>query len=499
MKSGKSGFFNGPLSRQIDDAVRRGLPISGFDLMQRAARAALTVIMAEYPHARHLLIVCGKGNNGGDGYLIGALAKEHGLDASIIALASPDELQDDAARAYRAADDANVAVSSTFAELNDDVDVVVDAMLGTGFSGEPRPVFAEVITALNELDRPVVAVDIPSGVNASSGDARHAVQAEHTVTFITQKIGMATGPGKTFAGKVHFCDLGVPEQLYPPPLAYPCLWYKDALSDPAATAYKHQQGHVLIAGGDLGMPGAVTMAAEAALRVGAGMVTVATRAEHAQALLARVPEAMTIDPDVADFAEGLTRFDLIVLGPGLGRQAWGEALYTAVAGSSVPVVLDADGLFWLAQKRDEGWSGGALSMTPHSAEAARLLDCSVAELEADRIAAAEALAKRFGARVNLKGPGSVLQLVTRCEICMHGNPGMATAGMGDVLSGIAGGIMAAAYRQQMSDEKQDDLFSAAVALHSYAADRAAHEVGLRSLIATDVIRALPQAIQGDRG
>ena len=487
------GYYDGPLSQAADKAAREGLPIAGFELMRRAAREALRVIVEEYPAAQRLLVVCGKGNNAGDGYLVASLAIRQGLHATVLSVVAPERLSGDAALAYQEAQQTGVELVDQVDDI-ERFDLVVDAMLGTGIREEPRPLFAEVITKINEANSPVVAIDLPSGVNATTGAAAHAVRADHTVTFITEKIGTATGPGRSHAGQIHFCDLGVPEHLLPRPLALPCSWDIRALPQPSLNAYKHQMGHVLVAGGDLGMPGAVAMASEAALRVGAGMVTVATRVEHADALLTRLPEAMTIDPDADDFLERLESFDVVVLGPGLGRQDWGRQLYQNVEKSRRPVVLDADGLYWLAQETT--WQGGPLAMTPHSAEAARLLNTTVLDIEMDRLASARLLGEKYDARVNLKGPGSVLRLEGHIEICIHGNPGMATAGMGDVLSGIVGGVLAGGYRAQFSSPELDNLFSAAVALHSCAADRASLRVGMRSLVATDVIHALPATMLG---
>jgi hydroxyethylthiazole kinase-like uncharacterized protein yjeF len=492
------GFYDGPGSQTLDAAARVGLPIAGIDLMHRAAQAALDVIVSEYPDAARLLVVCGKGNNAGDGYLVAAQAKGQGLDPSVLAIVDPKQLQGDASLAHAMALQVGVAIhlyggTDLALELTG-YDVVVDAMLGTGFSGAVRPAYKIAIEHINSGQLPVVSIDLPSGVDASSGRADIAIKADHTVTFISRKLGTYSGPGKIYSGRMHFADLGVPRRLYLPPSAYSCRWRTQDLVSPAEDAYKHLLGHVLVAGGDFGMPGAIAMASEAALRVGAGMVSIATRPAHGTGLLSRIPEAMTIDPDGDALAHKLDQIDLVVLGPGLGREAWGKSIYRIVEASGKPVVLDADGLYWLAEA--QSWQGGDLFMTPHAAEAARLLRITVAAVENDRLACAANLAELYEARVNLKGPGSVVRLSDRTEICRHGNPGMATAGMGDVLSGIVGGLLATATRQRASDEEIDKLFSTAVALHSAAADNAAQIVGMRSLLATDVIRALPTTISG---
>jgi NAD(P)H-hydrate epimerase len=493
----RAGFYDGRGSQALDELARQGIPVAGFDLMRRAARASLSVISDQYPMAGDLLVVCGKGNNAGDGYLVAALAREQGMKATVLAVSSPRELENDAFEAHAEAERAGVEIVADVSEVRFELyDVIIDALLGTGFQGDVRPAYRSAIEVINTAGRPVVSIDLPSGVNASTGEAQLAVRADHTVTFISRKVGVFTGPGRAKAGSVHLADLGVPSHLYPDPVAYECRWEPLSLEPPALMSYKHQRGHVLVAGGDLGMPGAVAMAAEAALRTGAGMVSIATRPAHASAMLARIPEAMTLDPQAAGFSDRLQQMDLIVLGPGLGRQGWGLDLFETVEATSLPVVLDADGLFWLAQR--SSWSGGPLFLTPHAAEAARLLAISVQQVESDRLSRARQLGERFQARVDLKGPGSVVALLDRIEVCVHGNPGMATAGMGDVLSGIVGGVLAEAIRAKAADAVLDDLFSAAIALHSAAADLAAREIGTRSLIATDVVRALPTAIRVER-
>jgi NAD(P)H-hydrate epimerase len=258
--------------------------------------------------------------------------------------------------------------------------------------------------------------------------------------------------------------------------------------------YKHRQGHVVIAGGDDNMPGAVIMAAEAALRVGAGMVTVLTRAQHTSALVSRTPEVMVLgfsesDDDV-QVKELLSKASCVVLGPGLGRSPWSKSLFDQVQASGRPALVDADGLYWLAA--EGAWHGGALTITPHVAEASRLLGLEADAVQADRLAAARQLAQQYACQGVLKGAGSVVftENDARLAICGHGNPGMASAGMGDVLSGVLGGMLG--YTGGPFSPLQ--ALNAGVALHSAAADHAALELGERSLQATDVIAALPDLL-----
>lgn len=488
-------------SRAADECARRELKLSGMTLMTRAARAGFVDLLARFPDLKSISVWCGKGNNAGDALLIAQQAVELGLTVQAVGLESVDRFSGDAATALHQAQAAGITLRSYAEGVNIEGQVIVDGLLGTGFNGALRAPFAEAIHKLNASGRPILSIDIPSGVNASTGAVSDtAVRATLTSTFITHKIGLHTGAGPSFAGDVCFHDLGVSGDVLPPPQARGL--YADARTLPPLTlaTYKHQQGHVLLVGGDSGMSGAIAMSTEAALRAGAGLVSVATRAAHAPMIVGRTPEAMVRSAEEDSWTAQLETADLVVLGPGLGREAWGLALFSQVEASGKPTVLDADGLYHLAARGS--WQGGALFITPHVGEAARLLDQSAAEVEQDRIASARQLAAQFNASVCLKGPGSVV-VGTEGEavICQHGNPGMASGGMGDVLAGIAGGLLVAGCRQQLPPSELARIFAQAIALHSAAADAAAVQLGQRSLLARDVIAALPPLLkleaQGD--
>ncbi len=490
-------LFTAEESRAIDARAISDLPVSGFTLMQRAAEVAFSTLLQRYPGITGISVWGGKGNNAGDAYLVAALARRYGLAVQAVAAAPTAELNGDAARAWQQAAAAGVE-AVPFDSQPVVGDVLVDGLLGTGFSGEPRPGMREVLQHLQQVRQPVLSVDVPSGVNASTGAAAAcAVRADATVSFITRKLGLHTGAGVEHAGVRVFDALGVPAHIYEEAGVRGCRFQAADLMLPSAGSHKHQQGHVMIVGGDKNMPGAVAMAAEAALRAGAGMVTVVTQASHTNAIVARTPEVMVVDAQADDLAQTLRRGNIIVLGPGLGRRAWGETLFDLVqslgaSADAVPVLLDADGLYWLARK--SSWQGGPLYITPHAAEAARLLDLEVGDVQQDRLAAAAALRGRWSCSGVLKGAGSVIFSASGSGICEHGNAGMATAGMGDVLSGIAGGLLAGVQRvsaAQAGRQAADRQFELAVTAHSAAADRCAQRLGMRSLIATDVIRELP--------
>lgn len=495
-------FYTAAASRAIDASAIELLGVPGYTLMQRAAQAALDLLLQSFPDVGLISVVCGKGNNAGDAYLLASLARQMGIEVQLFAALPPSQLRGDAAQAHAHA----MAIGLNLAQADEKLtgEVIVDGLLGTGLQGSPRDPIAAWIERINATDAPVVSLDLPSGVETDTGAAPGAaVHATLTLSFITRKIGLYTGAGLSLAGQRHIDDLGVPAHCYLSSDVVGLNWQPQDLPLLDLNTYKHRQGHVVIAGGDVSMPGAVSMAAQAALRVGAGMVTVLTHGQHTTALVSRTPEVMVVgfsldDDDAGETAaQLLDKADCVVLGPGLGRRQWSEALYRVVEKSQCPTVLDADGLFWLAAHGS--WQGGPLTITPHLAEAARLLGIEADVVQADRLTGARQLGKQFGCQGVLKGAGSVVftDEGNDLDICMHGNPGMATAGMGDVLSGILGGLVGQ-YPRSASIAPNFAL-RVGVSLHSAAADVAALEMGQRSLLATDVIAALPGLLQQSTG
>lgn len=495
-------------SRRLDRiAIEGGQP--GIDLMRRAGRAVFDLLLDGWPRLRRLSICCGRGNNAGDGYVVAELALAAGFEVELIQLGDPGLLSGDAATARDDALSAGVRIiASEDGGVSPSGEVVVDALLGTGIKGPPRAPFARMIDAMNEYGRPVIAVDIPSGVAADTGAAAGAaVRAHTTVTFIGRKIGLYTGQGVALAGRRHFVSLGVGADVHARVEGLNWLTFAELAESPGlpvrtAEAYKQALGHVVVVGGDHSMGGAVAMAAEAALRVGAGMVTVVTRPEHRNAILARRPEIMVLDSEDAELVdEVFGKASVFVLGPGLGRRQWGQRLFAKTVQQHKPTVIDADGLFWLARSTlgTGVGSGQHTIVTPHAAEAAALLGTTVESVQADRPGSARDLAERVGGVAVLKGAGTVIANADaiqtdeipsdRCVgICAHGNPGMASAGMGDVLSGMIGGLLG-----------QGSPPAAAAALgtclHSMAADRAAESLGQASLLATDLMPAVIELLK----
>ena len=480
-------LYSAAQCRQMDAQVAADLNIEPFELMQRAAKSALNTLLQNYPSAGAISVWCGKGNNGGDAYLLAAYAKDMGLEVQLVAVEDVALLSGDAQQAYHAAVEAGLIPSSNLEIVQ--ADVVVDGLLGTGLNRAPAEHMSAAIDHINNSGLPILSIDVPSGVNASTGDIPGiCVQADSVVTFIAHKIGLHTGPGCGAFNHMNYDSLGAAVKGQG---GLPLVKFNPAqLPKLDTNTYKHQQGHVVVVGGDRGMPGAVVLASQAALRCGAGLVTCLTHGEHAQHLIARQPEIMV--GDLSRAQQVLEQATIVVLGPGLGRLEWGEKLFELVqqitSSRNIPCVLDADGLFWLAQAKQ--WCGGPLYITPHTAEAARLLDCDVVQVQKDRLAAAQTLQKQFDCCGVLKGAGSVLFTPHDMAVCGHGNAGMATAGMGDVLSGIAGGLLAQAPTADAST-----VFVNAVCLHSAAADVAADQFGQRSLLASDVVDCISDLLK----
>jgi hydroxyethylthiazole kinase-like uncharacterized protein yjeF len=475
-------------------AIASGIP--SIQLMKRAGRAAYELLLERFPVPVQITVYCGAGKNGGDGYILAALAAQRLLPVQVIQLTAPDKLTGETRQAYEFALQEGVSIQA-FAVAEAPTDgVIVDALLGIGLRDAPRAAFAEAIEQINRSGLPVLALDIPSGLNADTGAVSGAVvSANLTISFIATKRGLLTGRGPAVCGELVLANLDVPAAIYDalsPGVERLQLGDLQGLLVPrAADAHKGDFGHVMVIGGDTGYGGAALMAAEAAARSGAGLVSIATRPEHIAAILARRPEIMACGVVSGQELEPLlARPTLLVVGPGLGRSPWSEQMLQQAVKSGLPLVLDADALNILAEgrvvpasvKRDN-WL-----FTPHPAEAARLLGITTAEVQADRFAAVQAIQTRYNATVILKGAGSLVAASgDTIAVVTDGNPGMATGGMGDVLSGILGALIA----QGLS---QPDAARLGAVLHACAADLAADDVGQRSLLATDLIPYLGELL-----
>lgn len=477
--------------RQFEQQAKDRFDISGFTLMQRAGKAAFDYMLRRFPNCRHISICCGAGNNGGDGYLLARIAHERGLKVKIWQVGNHAALSNDAKRAYDLCLEANIAMSAyTQGTSFNHTDLIVDAICGIGVHDNLREEVISIINAIQATHLPVFAIDIPTGVDADTGKILgKALKATATMTFIGLKIGLLTGEGLNYVGELVLNELQLPPELLGKgqAVAEKIQWSACSKQLPPRTPNWHKglSGHVLIVGGDVGYSGAVVMAATAALRVGAGLVSVATRVENAYFLNILRPEIMCHGIATMDqLTPLLNKANVVVAGPGIGQSNWAKSLLDKVIASDKSVLIDADGLNLLSrtQKFKQNWI-----LTPHPGEAARLLDQTVADVQTDRLAALQQIIATYGGVVVLKGAGSLVGATDRLPaLCTLGNPGMATAGMGDVLSGVIGGLAA----QGLS------LFDAAkvgVYIHAKAGDAAAKE-GERGLLAMDLMPHLRKIV-----
>lgn len=472
---------------------RYGIP--GSTLMERAGVAAFALARARWPQAHALVVLAGAGNNGGDGYVLARLALTAGLSVRLLQLGDHHRLHGEAAAAASAFAAAG-GRAEPYAGLPPRTDLIIDALLGTGLERPVTGAFAAAVAAANGARVPVLAIDLPSGLHADSGRVLGcALRADATISFIGLKQGLFTGAGPELAGAVHFDALSVPTVVYAAEIAAARRldWASAAglLPRLRRDAHKGDQGHVLIIGGAPGLSGAGRLAAEAALRAGAGLVTLATHPAHAALANLTRPELMVQAVDDPAGLDALAaRADVIAIGPGLGRDAWGQGLLARVQRLDRPLVVDADALNLLAIGPPEPCDQWVL--TPHPGEAARLLGCTVAEIAADRFAAVAALQQRYGGVVVLKGAGTLIKGpgVRPVGVCSQGNPGMASAGMGDVLTGVIAALWAV--RAADGDGRAlgaEEAACAGVCLHAAAGDCAAL-AGARGLIASDLIAQL---------
>ncbi len=467
--------------RELDRRAieEQGLP--GRTLMERAGQAAFAALRARWRDLNRIAVLCGSGNNGGDGYVVARLAHEAGIAVDLYHLGDPARMSEAAAAMRAALIEAGVEPQPFSGSLPSGAMLLVDGLLGIGFSGVLEEGWRAAVEALNSHPAPVLALDIPSGLEADTGRAELAVQAAMTVTFIGLKVGLFTGAGPAHAGEVVFADLQVPHSVHdglePVARRLDPTRLADRLGRRRRDAHKGDFGHVLVVGGDHGMAGAVRLAAEAAARCGAGLVSVATRAAHQAALLSGRPELMVHAVEEAEQLDPLlTRATVVVVGPGLGQGDWGRALFHRAIAAAPALVLDADALNLLATDSAVALPPATV-LTPHPGEAARLLDNT--QPLTDRLASARALAERYQGVVILKGAGSVIADPSGCSICSDGNPGMASGGMGDLLAGVVAALIGQGLAPGVAAQT-------GVCLHAVAGDRAARE-GERGLLASDLL------------
>lgn len=474
--------------RAMDDYAINTLGILGLYLMQNAGAVSFQIMRKQWPKVNRISIFAGSGNNGGDGYIVAKLAMEAELTVKVLALAPPEQLRGDARLAWQAFQSAGGTIETFTINRCPEDGLIVDGLLGTGLDREVSGQYADAIKSINRFNGPVLALDIPSGLHADTGfPLGNAVRADHTVTFIGLKQGLFTGYGQEYCGHINYASLGVPPAVQKSQQPSAELIRVDDVDLPPRNqnAHKGNFGHVLVIGGETGYQGAALLAAEAAMRVGSGLVSIATRQSHASVMNLTRPEIMCHGVEHGDeLLELSQRATVIAIGPGLGQSSWGREMLNTIFQHDLPVVIDADALNLLAQQRcfRDNWI-----LTPHPGEAARLLEITVREVQKDRIAAATAIQKQYGGICVLKGSGSVVfEKETLLGICPLGNPGMATGGMGDVLTGVIAGLLA--QRLTLGNAARFGTI-----IHSTAADLAA-KAGERGLLAGDLMVHLRELV-----
>ena len=504
--------------RAIDRATSERFGVPSPTLMENAGTAVAEHVLSEYGDARRVLVICGKGNNGGDGFVAARRLHVSGKSVNVVLLADPAELKGDAAEMYRKLP-IEVFVVHSCDELNSDpvrsvfsADLYIDAILGTGFKPPVRGFYADAIAALNLTKAPIIAVDIPSGADA---DARAAHDPEQGIVARADSIVTFTAPrpahvfGSLTDGPTCLAGIGSPEGAIVSSLHLNVITPGDfapLIGKRPADSNKGLYGHVLVVGGSFGKSGAAAMAGMAALRAGAGLSTVATSKSALPTVAGFYPELMTESLEETDagtiagsafgMLEEFTKAkSVLAIGPGISRVPETSALVRAlVQRSKVPIVLDADGLNAFEGLTAElSGKGRTIVITPHPGEMARLAGCSIADVQKDRLGIARKFAREHELIVVLKGNRTlVVEPDGEAWVNTTGNPGMSTGGTGDILTGMVAGMIAQT-RTAKDPDATLQAVCAAVHLHGLAGDVMLGEVGEHSMVATDVLRGLPQA------
>ncbi|WJG09787.1 NAD(P)H-hydrate dehydratase [Aliiglaciecola sp. LCG003] len=473
--------------RLLEPQAAENLGFSMFEIMQQAGQSLFDWISAKYTLEHKILVVVGTGNNGGDGYIAATQLRIKGYSVTLCSSDPAKILSGDAHSARQLYEQQGFSVEGIDDVDFTTVDLIVDALLGTGLTGEVRAPFDSIIARINASPAKVLAVDIPSGVHADTGvSLGSSVDADFTQTFVAIKPGLITGQGKSSCGQLTVAPLAIGS-------AFPALQQPFAskvnfdnfssLKQRKADSHKGNHGRLLCIGGNKGMAGAMRLSAEAALRCGAGLVKVFCHdASQIQVSQGR-PEIMLTSENLH---QALHWADCIVFGPGLGQDSWSQQIFSQLLSYLIhedkPIIIDADGLNLLS-KHLHKFHLTNLIVTPHAAEAARMLNMAVGDVDNDRYGTVQALHSRYQAHSVLKGAGTLIQNNQGLFVCGNGNPGMATGGMGDVLSGVLGSLMAQGMTSSLAS-----LYG--TCLHSAAADLAANKCGQRGMIASDVIAQL---------
>lgn len=490
MQSLPTNIYSVATVREIDWHAIESLGIPGYTLMQRAAAAAVHSARAVFPATSRCQVLCGGGNNAGDGYVVARLLANDGMAVSAVSLVDVATLSGDAETAHDDFVREGGEVSSWSGQLDPDADLLVDAILGSGLERTLSGDFAAAVEAINTHPARVHSMDIPTGIHGDNGKVLGvAVSADLTNTFVGLKTGLFLNAGPDHCGELTFDGLEIANECYvnrPVAMRHtPARLIETWLSPRVRDAHKGKFGHVLVIGGGPGMPGAARLCGEAALRAGSGSVTIATHPDHAASITSACPELMAVGLSCAqDLSPLLNRADVIAFGPGLGQTDWAKSIYGLVVESQKPAVWDADALNMLSNvaKRSEN-----RIITPHPGEAATLLKSDTTTIAADRLGAIRSLVEHYGGVAVLKGAGTlVADQDAAPSICTAGNPGMASPGMGDTLTGIIAALVGQGVPLRIAAEL-------GVQVHAMAGDRAATS-GERGMVASDLIREIRSVV-----
>jgi hydroxyethylthiazole kinase-like uncharacterized protein yjeF len=491
--------------RAIEPKAAQMAGCSMFELMQQAGKAAFQTLIQEWPEVQNILVVAGNGNNAGDGYILATLAKQQGINVEVVCEQPKRELAGDAKQAQLKWQKLGTKTQN-FMELDySQFDVIVDALLGTGITGEVKPTFNTVIQKINQTHIPVLSIDVPSGMHADTGQALPScINADVTITMVATKPGLISGIGKECCGKVIFTDLAVGKEFFSIARSQAQLvdWpMLQPLRARPINGNKGTFGKLLCIGGNQGLAGAIRLTAESALRCGVGLVKVYCHESSSLAISAGRPEIMLTHKELE---AALDWCSCVAVGPGLGQDKWAQQQFSYLLAylklHPKPLVIDADGLNILstmtidADMQNTLAQLPALVLTPHPGEASRLLNCNIAKIENDRYLASKNIAQRYMSTCVLKGAGTIIQTdgahqEPQCWVCKGGNPGMATAGMGDLLTGIIGAFLA----QGLAAQKAAVY---GVCAHAEAGDRVATQYGQRGMITSDLLQPLRAIING---
>lgn len=464
--------------RELDRIAIEEHGIPGLTLMTQAGQDAFALLQDRWPDVLKIVVFCGSGNNAGDGYIVALEARLIGKQVSVITVSPDVNLHGDALLAYQQYIESGGRVIDYHKDIEFDADVIVDGLLGTGLGREVTGLYAHAVAAINQNNSPVLSLDIPSGLHADSGCVMGcAVKADCTISFIGLKQGLFTGQAADYCGAIYFSSLAVPDQIYQGINSNIKRVNSVTIPQRNRCSHKGSNGHVLVIGGEQGFSGAVRLAAEAAARSGAGLISIATRTAHASLIAIARPELMCHGVEYQDdILPLLNRSSVYAIGPGLGKNQWAKELFNTTLALKKPMVIDADALNLLAETpvHYDQWV-----LTPHPGEAARLLQCTVAEIQQDRFRAVSQLQQKYGGIVILKGAGSLIADCENIYVSNTGNPGMASGGMGDLLTGIVAALIAQGWSLL-------DAATTAVYVHGKAADRAIVD-GERGLLASDLL------------